>query len=1426
MGTATTGDDVATTFTGTSVTGATSISTLPAGEYYVQVTMTASPFCPVTSAAIEIEAPSAALDFSVTPSPVSCNGGSDGSITVNATGGWGSYEYEVEGTSGIIRAYSNDNVFTGLSADTYTVRVRDANGCIHVDTEILGDPAAVTFTLDPDDNSCNTTTGGSITVNAIGGTGSYVYVLLDGTGSEIRNQTTNVFSNLGAGNYTVEVSDTNNCPGTGPVTNITLRPILEFSLSETKKIDCTVSPDGTVEVNITSGSGSYEYEVLNGASTVVTRTGTGGSTVSFTVATAGTYDVEVFDIGATPVCSIIRSITIDAALVPNFSVNAIDNSNCSGSSEGIIEMTSVDNGILPLSYEINGTLTSGGTFTATTTGTQFTGLAPGSYVVTGTGTNGCTTNSSPVSITELLPVDITSSVTVDEFGCSTANVTDVASVTVNTGTITGGSGSFVRAVFTYTPASGSVETQDGSSFVFTTSNTSGGTVAITVYDSEGCSGTTNATIGAFNALLTSTVTVDKAIDCRALPAGGENITVSFTSTSALTPDFVITNSGGTFTDSNTTGVFTGLATDVYTITITNPTTGCVMTVNHQVQDVPSFILDVTKDSNIACLGDSNGGLTFDFAASSPYGGTYDYVLFDTMGTATTGDDVATTFTGIGVSGSTSINTLPEGEYYVQVMMNGNPFCPVTSAAIEIEAPTAALDFTFNTSLINCITPDSGEIVITPTGGWGGYEFQVENTTSATIIQSFSTNSIVSGLTSGDYIVSVRDANGCIDTETFRLDDPLPINASLVEIASIACEGDETATIRVESVTGGQGAPANYSYSITYPNGDVSGIQASNEFTNLGAGTYTVTVYDEFSCSADFTRTISEPTETIATAAINSIITCTSPTASIEVTGAGGTGTYMYSIDGVTFVTSNTFNVTAGDYEFYVRDANGCISAPYFISVPALEPLVATLEIASGFITCNGDDNAVLSAVASGGLGNYMYELLDSSGTVVAGPQASNTFTNIAPETYSIRVISGDCEEVTSTHTIIEPDVLEATEIHTNVSCNGDDDGSITVNARGGTAPYLYVINTEPRKFQSSNQFNDLPAGLYRVVIQDFNGCEEVVDVEILEPNVLEVAIDPASVQQQLCVGNTPPSFEAIITGGTGPFATSLNGGPFVDNRLLFDGLTPGQTYVVIVRDANGCTAASTSITLLDAIDLEFDTPVVTYDCSQQATITASVADAYKDNVVYMLIGPESASNDTGIFEVSTAGTYNVEVTHILPDGSDGCTILSNDILVEVIDPLVLTIDDSQKNTLIANVTGGIGPFEYSIDGGPFTPDNVFIITQTRDYVIVVRDARGCEETITVEGVYITIEIPNIFTPDGDTIQDYWYPIKVEDYHEIKVYIYDRYGRQLQIFRGKQQGWDGTYQGRPLPSGDYWYTIEYKELSGEQRRLMGHFTLYR
>ncbi|MFD0994253.1 hypothetical protein, partial [Tenacibaculum geojense] len=187
--------------------------------------------------------------------------------------------------------------------------------------------------------------------------------------------------------------DSNNCPGTALTSPlVTISPDLAFTAIQTKNIDCSASPDGVITVDITSGSGTYEYSVVNSSSAViVAQTSTGGTTFTFPVSTADTYTVEVFDMAATPVCSTTVDVVVAPAIQPDFSAVASVNNICFGSTDGVIQITEVNNSINPLTYSIS--VVSGGPYSGSIDMTTLTysGLPAGVYDITGEGTNDCTT---------------------------------------------------------------------------------------------------------------------------------------------------------------------------------------------------------------------------------------------------------------------------------------------------------------------------------------------------------------------------------------------------------------------------------------------------------------------------------------------------------------------------------------------------------------------------------------------------------------------------------------------------------------------------------------------------------------------------------------------------------------------------------------------------------------------------------------------------------------------------------------------------------------------------------------------------------------------------------------------------------------------------------------------------------------------------
>ncbi|CAM1333533.1 T9SS type B sorting domain-containing protein [Tenacibaculum aestuariivivum] len=1454
---------IATTITGTGIGGtATPIAGLLAGDYYITIDMgTNSPFCTAQSSNFTIAEPVDALSVNGVLAPVvSCANGLDATITANATGGWNNYEYQLENDLGVIitgYAYSTNNIFTGLPSGNYVVRLRDGSGCIVTDTVMVTNPLPVSFNLTENDNACDISVGGSITVTATGGTGTYTYSLSNGSGlvaTQVLNATSYTFANLLADTYTVNVADSNGCDPGVPL-SVTINPDVNFSLVETKKVDCSALPNGEVTVTLESwvnGTANYTYSVV-GSVEAGSILGGNVTTNPFTISipntntTPQTYTVTITDNDALPsACSVSKEIIIQPRVEPNFTALAIVDNICFGSTTGVIKVTPTANGISPLTYVINNVAN---TYTATLVGTEFTNLPADDYVVTATGINGCTTDVS-VSIKQLnlivLPLP-----TVTEFGCSKGNLANSASVRIDNSLITGGSGNYTQALFTYTPVIGVVETQDSSNFIFTTDNISGGTVAITVYDDQGCSATSTATITTFDELTNSNITLDTEISCTA----GEDITVTFDSVSGIALDITIQgingNSYALVTQNGTAGDFDNLPAGDYQITITHPTTGCELVDFYTVSEAPVFDLIITDIENVSCKGDNNGSAVLDISSASPsYTLGYTYTVYNASG-------IATTITGTGIGGTaTPIAGLLAGDYYITIDMGTNsPFCTAQSSNFTIAEPVDALTLNNELTYVSCSSIDSGQIILSATGGWGNYEYQLENDLGVIITgYAYSTNNIFTGLPSGNYVAIVKDDSNCTDSFSFTLNPTIPLLATVNKIEN-QCEGEFNASIEITNVTGGQTqdtSTKDYSYTLIYSNG-LQVEQSSNVFENLSAGTnYQVIVRDnKYNCEYIENISIVDPIKVEAIANITTDITCVNNTATVEVSGTGGTGLYQFSSDGVAFTsiatTSTVFTgIKAGQQTFYVRDANNCVDT-ILVSINAYEPLIATLIIDSGFVTCNGDDNGALSATVSGGFGNYEYQLLDGANIPVTGFgwQASNMFNNLSIGTYKINVRSTNavnvvCEVITEPHTIAQPPLLELTETHTDTNCFGGTDGTITITAIGGNGNdipenYEYNISSQPtNKFVKTNVFENLSAGSYTVTVKDKVGCIETIDVEVQQPNALDITL--INVVEQTCINDKAPSITVDVQGGIQPYFISINNvelsTSYFQNQITINdvqGIEAGESYLISVRDSGaGCSPkALQPISLIPPVDLQL-TVDFEYTCEVGNIIKAIVDDAYKNAVSYTLyngVGVAVTTNTTGEFiDVSAGNGYTVTVTHT----ATSCSENSNANPIDILDikELSMTIDDSQRNKIIVNADFGLPPYEYSIDGNNFDVDNELIILQTKDYRVTVRDARGCTVTLIVRGDYVTIKIPNLFTPDGDGINDFWYPINVENYHNIKVYIYDRYARKIQNYQGLIQGWDGTYDGRPLPAGDYWYTIYYNELSGEEKKIMGHFTLYR
>ena len=1348
-----------------------------------------------------------------------CNFGAQ--VSVTASGGVAPYSYSfvISGAPAGTYSASASAVLNPSIATSWDVYVKDANNCVittPLTIAIATDPLPSGITV-PGLSQCPSATGTyTFTVNVATGIAPFEYSLGNGF------QTSPTFTVNAPGTYDVIVKDANGC-STTVLGLVVILPALQLQATITALPTC-VDGDGTLTLVATGGSGNYEYNIDSGAYQL---------SANFTNIFAGTHTLTVRDV--TTNCTKSIPVTFGAATpITGFALSKTD-VTCNGGNDGTITATMNppavgvnDNPIY--TYSIDGGVT-------TQTSAIFSGLIAGTYTVGVTSGRGCVATQ---TITIIEPAIIAvPAPTVVQFGCNSgSNAMNFATITA-TG-VTGGSG-----VYNYEFIKGGTRVQFGTSNTYTEANVLGGTYTVNVYDDKGCMGTAPATITIlpFIALDKINIAVNNAITCTNL----EDITVSATSIGGTPTNlqYTVADSnattgviGANYNSTNTTGVFTGLNIGNYIITVENLDTGCSIQDVHYVNNPNTFDLTINNIVDVTCFGGTNGSANVTIidrtitATNPDQAGPFSYAIVDALGNPVSSGTSPN-------AGPFAINALAAGTYSITATITNSPFCGVTKN-FTINQPNAALTIAETHTAITCISGNNdGSISATAAGGWpGGYEFQLE--LGATVVSPWSTVSNFIGLTQGTYTVRVRDTKGCSVFVDVILTNPTPIVFTATpSTPSVSCFGDKNASITVSLPTGGQGSHYLYTLNTTsIVPAIANGPQASPIFSGLGAGTYTITVSDGWGCSATSSTpiVITEPTIVTASLVVATTQTCANLT-NLTLTAIGGTPPYTYSADGVTynattFNPSATFSVAVGTHQYYVKDANGCVSSvSNDIKIDPLAPLVIQLDLSNALVNCAGDATGVIVAKAQGGLGNYVYTLQDASGNPLpAAVQLSpGVFTQLVAGGYKVQVSSLDCSAISALITVTEPSTpLVATYIATDATCNGANNGTITINASGGTGIIKYAISPRLDQFFVSNVFELLQPGFYEIIAQDQNGCYvHTLGIEIKEPTLIIPSVDPTTIIPELCFGDKDGAFMVDIVGGSAPYSVSLDkiNGPFTagtatQTQFDFTGLAAGD-YTVYIRDANLCNAEIT-VPLPASVKLN-PNAIVDYGCLNNApsltvTVTVDASITNPADVDYALDG-SGAYQASNVFTNLAPGIHHITARH-----TNGCEKDTPDFEILQINPLTLVLNDGGLNEIVATTTGGSPGYRYTLNGEDFGSQNTFVYYKSGDYTVTVTDSNGCVATATRYFEFTDIKIPNVFTPNGDGDNDGWMPTNTINYPDLIFHIFDRYGRKVGTYR-EGQSWDGKYNGQELPTGDYWYVLKLRN-ENDAREFVGHFTLYR
>ncbi|MCX2718510.1 T9SS type B sorting domain-containing protein [Lentiprolixibacter aurantiacus] len=1400
-------------------------ASLPAGSYTVQITQTAYPECIGESNVVTIDAPEPLALQLLDNVNANCNM-ANAVVTVQATGGTAPYEYgaSVSG-AGVPATFPFDYTVeldpaVSLNWDIY---VRDANGCL------VAAPLAVTVDTDtsPDislavADECAPEGSFSITVtlNAVN-TGIPPYRLsINGSAFQTVSAFPYTYTALNSGPYNIEIRDSNGCQD---LENITIEPELSISAFAVTQPSCTAD-DGVIEFTVGGGSGSNTVELLRSD---LTPTGIVPAGNQFTGVAFGDYIVRVTDdtLG-TPNCVAEAPVSLEEPTPVTLLATDWTDVSCAGGSDGsiTINLEPASPGVNdnpPYTYEITD-----GTTTITQDTNVFAGLPAGTYDITVTSNRNCIALDQ-VTISE--PVALDAAITnVVPFACDPSNNQSAATIEV---TITAGTGT---PDYFYSVNGGNFLPTGGN--VFTHSVTTAGNYDIVIRDANGC----------LFPLPTQTIeplpqiVLDLAVGAADCPTGQE-ITVTSTGHSSVPATdltFELLETGDVRPNLTTDSqVFNLTAPGIYTFRVTDNITGCYEIINYEVDPSPQYSVALTAVTPITCFGDTDGTLEVTFTG---YAGAYDYEVFNEDGSSTA------------ISGNNSnahplvIANVPAGNYFVRVTPLDYPYCDPEDTLVQtVASPSEALDVLIE-ELMAAGCPDNlGEISVVPQGGYPPYDITLTHSGGQQYTVNDVNAHVFTGLPSGSYTVDVIDAQGCSWTGGANVAPTPPIIASGVGTAAV-CYDNPDGTI-VVSASGGSGS---YNYFINYYDETGSTIeftpsvpQLSNEFNSLGEGYYSVTVVDNLGCS-DTTSIIhlDGPDQLLAELELTTAMTCVDD-AVVTLTATGGTAPYeFFNPDNSTWEAFNAgsqhiYSVAEGTHYAQIRDVNNC---QYTTQVPVvINPIPDVdliIEYASPSVNCADSATASIYAYAVGGIGNYTFDLMLNGGLVtsVTDPR-SVIFENLSPGNYTVIATSeGGCNPDQETVIIANPAPLIFSYDADNVSCNGNEDGAITLMLSGGGGGYQYAISPNLDQFFEEDPEQGLPAGQYRfedlspgtytVIVQDANGCFYVEDIEIIDPD--PITITPGIIEPVVCSGEANGSISISIEGGTAPYRTAFNSnadGDFVDlgDNPTFDSLEEG-TYAIFVRDANDCE----NVVVLEVpggVNLNA-TVAPLYECTGNIPgnyVNITMEDpTVLDSIMYALDSTDPADMQLNPdFRDLAPGSHYIAISH-----TNGC-VRTFDFEIDSYDALTLSLEQNNINEITAVAAGGLPPYTFYFNDDNNGSDNTYYINRTGTYTVRVVDQLGCEVQAQVSMEFIDIEIPNFFTPDGDGMNDTWMPDNMEGFPEILIKIYDRYGRVVAEEAYGTQGWDGKYHGNDLPTGDYWYVIK---LNGENddREFVGHFTLYR
>lgn len=660
--------------------------------------------------------------------------------------------------------------------------------------------------------------------------------------------------------------------------------------------------------------------------------------------------------------------------------------------------------------------------------------------------------------------------------------------------------------------------------------------------------------------------------------------------------------------------------------------------------------------------------------------------------------------GGGITGN-NINVSAAGLYTVTATDGNN--CTGT-LSVDVTADTQPP--TISAGANQSITCPGGNVVLQGTGPTGAQYTILWTTSNGNITSGASTyNPVVNA--AGTYTLAVtNNTNGCQSQATTMVTGPPAAISITLTPTNITCAGLNNGQISSQ-VSGGGGG---YMYSW-------SNMATTQNISNLGPGSYTLTVTDANGCTATSTTTITSPSAlTVNVSTTNQTqVGVNNGTATANPTGGTGGYTYAWSNSGTTQTINN---LQPGNYSVTVTDGNGCTAIASGVVTGITCTLSATINI-SGNINCFGGTNGALIASPQNAQGTPTY--LWSTGAT------TQQINNLGANSYQLTITDGVGCTATASINLTQPSELNVSVNATQMTGVGNNDGAINSSTSGGTGSYNYLWSNGA----STQNISNLAPGIYTLTVSDANGCTKTASATINEVSC-NISVNLNISTTILCNGGQTGAINSQVTGNSGTVTYNWSNGATTNN---INNVSAGN-YTLTVTDNLNCTASATiSLTQPAALIVNVATTNQTTAGVNNGSATANTTGG---------TGSYSYNWNTGgatqTINNLAPGTYTVTVTD-----QNGCTQVATGI-VSALDcnftaeiSIVDEIDcfGNNNGVLTTTTTGGNGNITYQWSNGSSTQQISNL--GPGNYQVTATDANNCMATasqILVQPSVLTVNL--------------------------------------------------------------------------------------